>query len=441
MLVVMLVVAVGGCAERVPRIRGGPPAASRAQQEQATAGAELSRLEHQHLRWPEDRDRFTAAARTAWTYVEGGYQPATGFVSAAGNFPLATVWDIGSMLAALYSARGLGFIDAAFYQARLERLLDTLARVELYEHRAFNKAYDVQTGAMVYDAVAGRPHQWAGWSSIDLGRLLIWLKIATGDTALAAKAEGIVRRNDFSRIIRSGYLWGQDIDPEGRPRAYQEGRIGYEQYAALGFALWGYRADKALSLTENALPITVMGQRLVTDVRRWDRLTSEPFLLWGLEVGWAPQTAALVRRLLRAQETRYRKTGFLTIAGEDSLPHPPHYFYYYCVHANGRDFALDVQDRQAVADDPRWISAKSAFAFHALMPTRYTEIVLEALEAARGPAGWASGVYEASGRSTGGININTAAAILAAALVDRHGEPLLAQARRASHTGDQESSQ
>ncbi len=76
-------------------------------------------------------------------------------------------------------------------------------------------------------------------------------------------------------------------------------------------------------------------------------------------------------------------------------------------------------------DAPRWVSAKGAFAWHALMPGEYTAKVLSAVLAARTPGGWASGVYEADGRSTGTPNVNTQAVILEAALFRQRRAPLL----------------
>jgi hypothetical protein len=414
----------------------GPPSrfgaasspASRLRVEQASAAAELARLEHQYLRWPEDRDLFRQAARDAWSFVIRNTEPGTGLITPMANYPYATVWDLGSMLAAVYSARELGLLGEAAYVARVDRMLATLSRITLYDDRVFNKAYDTRSGNMAVRA-RGSAREW-GWSTSDVGRLLVWLRIVGTDPRFAEAAEAVVRRNDFRDAIKEGYLWGEDLDDEGRPQSYQEGSIGYEQYAAQGFALWGYRAERALRLKENALPITVLDQPLAADFRRWDRLTSEPFLLWGLELGWDGQAAAFTRRLLLAQQARYRKTGFVTIAGEDAMSDPPHYFYYYCVYANGKDFAVEVQDRRAVTDEPRWISAKSAFAFHALMPGRYTVAALRALGPADGAGGWASGVYEATDMSTANVNVNTAAVILTAALVEEHGEPVLAHARQ-----------
>lgn len=408
--------------------RPGAAPAARIQAEQDVALAELQRLRQHALRWPDDRELFADAARRAWAFVRAYEEPATGLVTAIPGYPFATVWDIGSMIAAVYSARELGLVDDRGYAVRIDRILATLMRLPLYDGRALNMAYHTRTGGMA-GRTPGPTDEW-GWSTTDLGRLLIWLRIVATDARFAERAEAVVRRNDFGAMIREGYLWGEVLDERRHPRVYQEGRIGYEQYAARGFALWGYRAEKALSLLENALPVSVMGQTLMADARRWDRLTSEPFVLWGLELGWDGPAAALARRMLLAQETRYRNTGLITMAGEDALNVPPHYFYYYCLYTNGRAFALDVQNPRAVADEPRWVSAKSAFGFHALVPTAYTATVLRAVRRAATPGGWASGVYEASWESTGLVNLNTAAVILTAALVHERGEPVLTEALR-----------
>jgi uncharacterized protein DUF3131 len=396
---------------------------------QDDAASQLARLEREKLLLPDERAVFDNAARVAWSFADHHYQPGTGLMAPLGSYQLATVWDIGSMLSALYSARGLKLISEDVYEERLHKALTTLTRVPLYDGAILNKSYDTASGAMV-DHQQGPRGKGIGYSATDLGRLLIWLKVVSaGDPAASALAEKIVARQDLARVIRRGYLSGEDFDSTGAHH-YQEGRIGYEQYAAQGFALWGLRAEKALDFKQNALPVTVMGQTVPADYRRWDRLTSEPFLLMGLELGWDRTTAELVRRMLLAQEARYRKTGLMTVAAEDAIDVPPHFFFYYCLYTNGRDWGIDVQDRDASVDGPRWISTKSAFAFHALMPSQYTDLVMQRLGRAETPGGWASGIYERSGESTGNLNINTTAVILTAALVNQKGQPMLPSARR-----------
>jgi len=374
---------------------------------------------------PADEGAFFAdAAAVAWRFVQANLQP-TGLVSALPSYPYTTTWDIGSDLAALYCAHELRLVDDARYQTQVHRLLRTLAHVDLFDGAAFNKVYATRTASMVARNNAPSKRGY-GWSATDIGRLLVWLKIvSTGHPEYADEVTAVVGRLAPDRLARDGYVVGGALEGDGRIHDYPEGRLGYEQYAARGFALWGFPVEKALDLDLNAVPITVMGKTLAADVRGTDRLTAEPFALTGLELGFTPPLRGLAEQLLGAMEERFRRSGRITMLAEDAISQPPHYFFYYCAYANGKEFALDVQAPLAVVDGPRWASTKGAFAWRVLFPTDYTRKVLEAVIPSRTPAGWGSGVYEADGRSTGTANINTQAVILEAALVRQRGRPLL----------------
>jgi hypothetical protein len=382
---------------------------------------------------PEDAPVFMEAARAAWTYVDRQYQPATGLVNSIAGYPYSTIWDVASGIGATYSARELGLLGDAEYDRRMRRVLQTLQTMRLYEGVAFNKNYSTRTGrpAGRDDRDRAATENGYGWSATDMGRLLIWLRIiADHDPRYAPAADSIVKRLDFSRMVGDGYLWGEDISPRGRKRRYPEGMIPYEQYAAAGFALWGHRAERALSLTENAAPVEVLGVPLVIDRRGHGRLTSEPLVLMGLELGWDPQMRRLSAAALAVQEARWKETGQVTVVSEDAIPRPPYWFYYYTIHSHGRPFNIDAQGRQTGLNGPRWVSAKAAYAWHALLPDDYTRRTLATVAPARSDArGWGSGVYERTGRPTGAENINTAAVILQAALFHaRGGRPLIERA-------------
>jgi hypothetical protein len=369
--------------------------------------------------------RWADAARTAWAYVRAHASARTGLVSAVGTYGYVTAWDIGSTLAALSCARELDLVDEPAYRAHMTRLLATLRELPLFEGAVFNKNYSVRRGT-----TAGRQDQRSdsgrGWSAVDVGRLLLWLKIvAERDGEAAEPARAVARRVDAARVVRGGELWGAQRRPDGRLLEYQEGRIGYEQYAARGFEAWGIRAEHAARIDRAAVPLRLFGQELAADVRGRDLLTSEPFVLMGLETGWKAAEEPLARALLAAQEERHRRTGQVTIVSEDAIPRAPHYFYYYCVYAQGRAFQVAVHDNRAVLDGPRWISTKAAFAWAALVPGDYTARALRAVEAARTARGWDSGVYEGDGRTTGAANINTQAVVLEAALYRKRGRPFL----------------
>ena len=375
--------------------------------------------------------RFAEAARAAWALIDRHYYPSTGLVSAQPTWAYPTVWDIASTLAAYYSARGLGLLSDAEYKKRAQLLLATMQKGRLYNGIAYGRNYDAKTGELV--GPDQKPHaNGTGYSAIDVGRLLVVLGIvAKNDPELADAARAVAMRIDTKRALKDGYLVGTELSKtSGQPSVYQEGRLGYEQYAASGFALWNMRPAGALDVKTNAAKAEVLGIPVTADKRGLDRLTSEPFILHGLELGWDAQMRELAWQTLSAQAARYAKTGQVTIASEDAINKAPHYFYYYCVYCSGKPFVINVHSPTVQLSEPRWISTKAAYAWHALLPSKYTWTAIDAVRPALdAQKGWASGVFEGSGKSTETFSLNTAAVILEAALYRKTGKPLIAQAR------------
>jgi hypothetical protein len=65
-----------------------------------------------------------------------------------------------------------------------------------------------------------------------------------------------------------------------------------------------------------------MGVPLVADRRGHDHLTSEPFVLHGLELGWTPPLRELSMRMLEVQRERFKRTKQVTMVSEDAIPPP-----------------------------------------------------------------------------------------------------------------------
>jgi hypothetical protein len=374
-----------------------------------------------------DREMLLDAARTAWAYADANYNPATGWINSVEEYPYATVWDIGSGLMALYCADQLDLLDGDEYDRRMRRALQSLIEARLFEGVAFNKSYSTRTGQ-----IAGRAGQEAstsergyGWSVLDIGRLLAVLRVIDQtQPQYRDLMQQIVGRLDYSRLIAGGYLRGEDLGRGGRLRRYQEGRVGYEQYAAAGFAAWGHRAEEALNLGRNTYPVPVLGVPVMGDRRGDEHLTSEPFVMMGLELGWTPEIRTLAANVLLAQETRWKQTGTVTIVNEDALTGPP-YFLYYSVYAARRPFVVQPPAGAPRGPTPRTVSVKAAHAWHALLPSDYTRLAVDRVQGARSAAGWGAGVFEENGRVSGGRNVNTAALVMEAALYAQRGRPLI----------------
>lgn len=368
------------------------------------------------------------AARSAWSFIRRNYRTRTGFVKAHDTYNYVTAWDIGSTLGALYSAHELGLSSTADYRRRMTTALTTLSTMPMFEQSVFNKFYDSRTGYMV-SRDEKRTDTGYGWSSLDIGRLLIWLKvIGTDDPTLQPLAQRIVSRIALNDIVKDGYLQGRDIDPAGgTARSYQEGRLGYEQYAAQGYALWGDRADSALTFAQNARLVPVNGATVPADKRGDDFLTSDPFVLMGMELGWtSPEWREMATDVFDAQVWRYKQTGIVTMVDEDAVPEPPSYFYYYLLYRNGHPFVVVTPSGDSGPSSLRWVSAKAAFAWHALMPNEYTWLALQTVRPAGSKGrGWTAGVLEQSKRATAAYNLNTASVVLEAAAYARRGCPFI----------------
>lgn len=365
---------------------------------------------------------YREMAQQSWKYLDAYYQPSTGFVNATPEWFNTTLWDLGGQLLAFHAAKELGLLPKDEYERRTRTTLSTLERVDLFQNAAFNRVYSTKDGAL--DQGTG-----AGWSATDLGRFLLALKIlAVREPQFAEQAERVARRSDFSQIAKNGYLHGRVIAKNGKPSNFQEGRIGYEQYVAAGFHQWGVDVRNALTLV-NGQPVQVLGVPLLADKRSFDRLLSEPFILYGLELGLTGPYRDLAENVLRAQEARFKATGQVTIATEDAVTVKPHYFYYYCVYCNRKPFVIGLSSPRQLLDSPRWVSTKGAFGWHALMPSDYTkqatEYVTPALDRDRG---WATGVYEGTRASTNTFDVNTAVVLMEIAYYQLRGRKPLIEA-------------
>jgi hypothetical protein len=369
---------------------------------------------------------YMDAAAAAWRFADRNYVARTGLTRPFDSYAIATMWDVASGLAAMYSAAELGLLARDEYDRRMTLALKTLETITLFEDMGFNKEYATPTGQVI--GIERKPaSEGFGTSATDTGRLLLWLRIiAAGDSAHRAGAERVAKRVATDKYVRDGYLNGRQISRrDGKSRSFQEGRIGYEQYAAKGFTAWGAHAEKAADVNENAEKRVISGVELVADERGADRLTSEPWILMGIESGWTPAERQIAERLVAAQEARYKATDTLTMVSEDAIDIAPDYFFYYSVLSKNGPWSIDVQRPNARVNGPRWISTKAAFAWHALLPGDYTRQVVDTVRAKAKVGGvWGSGVFD-NGRPTGTANINTAAVVLESALYRKLGKPLV----------------
>ena len=374
----------------------------------------------------------TAAAQAAWQYIRRNWNASTGLVNAVEDYPWTTLWDQGSAILGIHAARQLNLITPAEFKDRIAPLLQTLKTLPLAPTGLPNKAYSTRTAQMRTLDNAADPQGKSGWSVLDTARLLLALHIVrTHYPEYQPQIDAIVQRWKLSQLVNNGWLQGGVLEGQRIIRV-QEGRLGYEQYAAESLKRWNIKAEKARSHP----PITTVqieGIRLDIDQRNLKNsgasnyLTNDPYLFWGLELGWTEAVKPQVLNLLAVQRKRHERTGILTAVNEDSLDRPP-YFLYSSVYADGKPWNTQSASGKP-ADQLKQLSTKAAFGWEALLPNEpYTKLLRSSAQSLVDKnRGFFAGRFENQTPSVNTVfNVNTNAAVLESILFKARGrKPLI----------------
>ena len=367
-------------------------------------------------------------ARTAWRYFQKN-RLSTGLVSSAADFPSTTMWDVGSQLAGMVAARELGLLKPAEFDKWIEEVLATLAKIPLYRNELPNKAYNAKTLIPVNYGKLEKPEE-IGFSAIDLARLVQWLDIIqTRYPKHAAASKAVTARWQLKRLVENGQLMGTSIK-NGKETWNQEGRLGYEQYAAYRLQKIGIVAPKALDTKAETQFVNVMGVEVPADKRSTyhNYVTSEPYILDGLESGFQALPAEYAAKLLQVQQRRYQATNQLTAWSEDNLDREP-WFVYNCIFVNGQPWkSIDSSGKDATVY--RGSSVKAAISWNMLFQTRYTERLYKGMRWLADPTrGVFAGFYEETQEPNRALTVNTNGIVLEAILYRRVGKPLTVWAK------------
>ncbi|KMV29873.1 DUF3131 domain-containing protein [Photobacterium swingsii] len=357
-------------------------------------------------------------AKTAWQYFENNYQDNTGLVNSVDGYPSTTMWDTASYLMGLISAEKLNVISHAEFTLRMEKALNSLARLPLIEGQLPNKAYNTQTLEMVDYSNQPVP-KGIGWSAIDIGRILVPFNILIWQYPEFNKpVNNVLNHWNVTEMIDKGYLYGSRPAVKGDGfELVQEGRIGYEEYASKALSLMGRDVFNAMKYIDYLDLVEIDGVEIPTDKRdpakyhAHNYVVSESYILDSLEFGADSISKIFAYRVYKAQENRYERTGILTAVSEDNVDEAP-YFVYNTVFSDGKEWNA-ISDQGDDASHLKTLSTKAAFGWYALYDTPYTSLLIDDAQTLFSKEkGWYSGRYESDGRTNKAITANTNGIVL-----------------------------
>ncbi len=352
-------------------------------------------------------------AQIAWNYFDKNYNPKTGLVSNVAGYPSTTLWTIADYISALVSARELQIITPQKFDHRFSQILKFLNTMDLFFGRLPNKAYHTQTGKMVN--YRNKPEE-IGWSATDLGRLLIWLRIVRERyPEFGEYIDKAVLRCNFCDVIDPCGTLHTGVKVGNEVKLYQEGRLGYEEYAAMGFQAWGFDTTQASNLTPYQ-KVKIYDIAIYHDARdprkfgSFAPVVSLPYLLYGLEFNWDSiddresldsyhsnhQISDLASRVYRVQESRYQQDRILTARTDHQLSRPP-YFVYDSIFGAGYPWAT-FNDKGEFLPETSLVSTRATFGLWALWETPYSDLLLSSIQFLHDPHfGWYEGRFEKTG--------------------------------------------
>ena len=268
--------------------------------------------------------------------------------------------------------------------------------------------------------------QHLGWSALDIARILLPLHYITWSfPEYAPLIQKVIGRWDLNALSINGQLTGTS-SIKNKIHTTQEGRLGYEQYAAKSLMLYGLDTIKSSEYNTNLKFKKIEGVYIPTDIRSpkthnaQNYILSEPFILDGLEFGWDTYSKNLAYRVYQAQVARFKNKGIYTAVTEDNIDKEP-YFVYNAVYINGKAWQT-ISDTGVNVPDAKTVSAKAAIGWYVLYNDEYTaQLVQHVTKANTSDKGWFAGIYEKDNKINAILTANTNGIILEALYFKRFG--------------------
>jgi len=368
------------------------------------------------------RDR--QIAQKAWQYFSHNVDSNTGFAYDTHDYPFSTMWGIGSYISALVSSQKLGIISTDVFNRKLELLINSLIRMPLYNQEVPNRQYKVDTLSLI-DMENNVSDIGSGWSAIGIGRLLIWLKIVENwYPNYKGDIERFVNRLDLERVLKNSELNGTFHDGFAET-LFSEGRFGYEQYAAMGYKLWGYTVDNALNYD------TIIFKRLYEidvpiDSRSGAHLVSDPFLLAAMEFSLIDEDFSRYTQKIYQVQKQHSLAIKRPVAQTEINLHQTPWFAYFSIFDNEKPWQVISFDGNNYPDYSGF-STHGLFMFNAVFSDEHSKAMMtEVSTLASDNFGYYSGkAYD--GSVIRGLSSHSNGVILQSLLFNKLNEPFLNQ--------------
>ncbi|NDV24275.1 DUF3131 domain-containing protein [Desulfovibrio sp. JC022] len=385
----------------------------------SSAAAAASYAASTQKKKPAVSEQYMQAARIAWKYFQRNYQPATGLYNGLDLYPVTTVWEIGTSLAALNAAHRLEIITDAEFRQRAGLMLQTLSSMDLYNNELPNKLYFADSARMVGEDQKPTS-RGIGWNGPDIARLLLWIKkTAELHPEFKSVCDKIFQRLRTERLVNDGiinslsvYLNKEQLQPETG--------FGLPSYAAEALKLWNLNAWKVRDYRPQLGFKKIYGIKVPFN-KSGPAISSTPFTLILMELGRTDtEQDRMIRSIYEVQAARNKKNGKLTAADAGRIDRSPWVAQSVVITSGGKNEWQCISPYADKSLPLFWASTATGFCWDALFNTAYTRKLVQELSTLHAPEkGFMAGKYD-NGKINKAVTLETNGLILEAAMYRRN---------------------
>lgn len=357
-----------------------------------------------------------ADARLAWRYFERFSIPGTGLCIDTADVQDGytwlqselTMWDLGSLIAAVMAAHEFGLIADTDFIARSELLVRALPTTRIGDLRLPCAEIAADTGA----ALSG------DFNACDTGRLLSVLRELDAHPLTKGVAAERIAGWDLGGVVVGGH-----VHSVVNGRLVDRFRSHCAHYTARAFRGQGIAAASPYEVADMESK-TDRAMQLLQALVGLDPLGAEPLLLEAVETGLSEPSALLADVLFGAQLREYERSGTLVCMSEAPINREP-WFTYQGLNVASSEERWTVN---ATSSDPRFatpdfrhaitlVNTKAAYLWLATRPSAYSTLLARHVRdrARLDGMGFSPGVFVASGQGMPGYaDINTNGIVLEA---------------------------
>lgn len=350
-------------------------------------------------------------AKKAQYYINKNFQKKTGLWDSVQGYTHTTMWDVASGIGANLALEKLQLQSTEVTIDNLALTLKTLSTIPLYNQELPNREYNTKT-ALPSGSYSSSKKNGNGWSALDIGRLLIWFKILEQQHPnLKPNIDKVLTYWDFTRATHQGTLFGTKYT-KGKEHYRQEGRLGYLQYCAIGYQLYGYDVEKSFQPAEHYQQITIDERTAWIDTRNVPYFTSDPYVISAIEMGTSNTWWQQLDTIYKLHKDGWQRKDRLYAFAEDAMNKSP-WFAYNNLFYYGQSWLSTTPGGKTISN-PQIFSNKVAMAFHVLYDDSFSKrLVNKVIDNSLHSRSIPTGEYENGGKNIA-LNINTNSLILVA---------------------------